>query len=43
VRFTVVATNIFTDPASDPFANGGKVDAALLDENQAVMNVTPGQ
>ena len=42
VRFTVVATNIFTDPASDPFANGGKVDAALLDENQAVMNVTPG-
>ena len=42
VSFNVVATNIFTDPATDPFANGGKVDAALLDENQAVMNVTPG-
>ncbi len=42
VSFTVVATNIFTDPATDPFTTGGTVDAALLDENQAVMNVTPG-
>ncbi|MEO5766574.1 MAG: reprolysin-like metallopeptidase [Casimicrobiaceae bacterium] len=42
VSFNIVATNIYADPATDPFTNGSSVDATLLNENQADVDAVTG-
>jgi hypothetical protein len=42
VSFNIVSTRIFTDPTTDPFSNGGKVDGTLLGDNQSALDANPG-
>jgi len=42
VSFNVVATNIYANPATDPFTNGASVDNTLLNENQADVDAVTG-
>ena len=42
VSFSIVSTRIFTDPATDPYANGGVVDGTLLGNNQTALDANPG-
>jgi len=42
VRLEIAAETIYDDPATDPFTSGGIVDAVLLDEHQADLDLKVG-
>lgn len=42
IRFTIVAFNIYPNPATDPFPTGGNVDGALLSQNQTDLDAVVG-
>jgi hypothetical protein len=42
VSFNLVATNIYEDPATDPFPTGATVDSNLLNQNQADLDTNVG-
>ena len=42
VRFTLTATNIYENAATDPFPAGASVNGALLDQNQADLDLQVG-
>jgi hypothetical protein len=42
VSFSVVATTIYANPATDPFTTGGTVDETLLTENQTDTDAVVG-
>ena len=42
VSFNITSMQIFTDPATDPYSNGGKVDGTLLGDNQTALDAAPG-
>ena len=42
VRFILVATNIYENPATDPFPTGATVDGNLLNQNQTDLDLQVG-
>ena len=42
IRFTVVAMNVYTDPATDPFPTGNIVNGELLDQNRDDLDAKVG-
>ena len=42
VRFELVAMNVYTDPATDPFPNGGVLDSNLLVQNDQALDAEIG-
>jgi hypothetical protein len=42
ISFTIVAFNVYTNAATDPFTNGGSVSSTLLVENHADLNTNVG-